>query len=63
MPKSNLNKAKSLRELIKRPGIHVGPGVYDCLGAKIVEKLGFELVFTSGLVFRALPLGVRTTGT
>jgi len=57
MPKSNLNKAKSLRELIKRPGIHVGPGVYDCLGAKIVEKLGFELVFTSGFGISGSTLG------
>jgi len=50
-------KAMALRELIKSPGIHVGPGVYDCLGAKIVEKLGFELVFTSGFGISGATLG------
>jgi len=51
------DKAKALRELIESPGIHVGPGVYDCLGAKIVEKVGFELVFTSGFGISGSTLG------
>ena len=51
------NKAKVLRKLIESPGIYVGPGVYDCLGAKIVEKLGFDLVFTSGFGISGSTLG------
>ena len=57
MPQLRSDKAKALRELIESPGIHVGPGVYDCLGAKIVEKLGFELVFTSGFGISGSTLG------
>ncbi len=53
----NTNKPKALRKLIESPGIHVGPGVYDCLGAKIVEKLGFDLVFTSGFGISGSTLG------
>ena len=51
------DKPKALRDIIKSPGIHVGPGVYDCLGAKIVERLGFELVFTSGFGISGSTLG------
>ena len=51
------DKPIMLREIIASPGIHVGPGVYDCLGAKIVAKLGFELVFTSGFGISGSTLG------
>ncbi len=57
MSQASSDKAKALRELIRSPGIHVGPGVYDCLGAKIAEKLGFELVFTSGFGISGSTLG------
>jgi methylisocitrate lyase len=57
MTQARSDKAEALRELIESPGIHVGPGVYDCLGAKIVEKLGFELVFTSGFGISGSTLG------
>ena len=53
----NTNKPKELRKLIESPGIHVGPGVYDCLGAKIVEKLGFDVAFTSGFGISGSTLG------
>ncbi len=56
------NKTKILRELISSPGIHIGPGAYDCLGAKIVEKLGFELVFTSGFGISGSTLGLPDYG-
>ncbi len=57
MGRENTDKPNMLREIIASPGIHVGPGVYDCLGAKIVAKLGFELVFTSGFGISGSTLG------
>ena len=57
MGSESMNKPKMLREIIASPGIHVGPGVYDCLGAKIVENLGFEIVFTSGFGISGSTLG------
>lgn len=33
------------------------PGIYDCLGAKLAEKVGFEAVFTSGFGISAATLG------
>ncbi|SPD76185.1 2,3-dimethylmalate lyase [uncultured Desulfobacterium sp.] len=52
-----MNKANELRELINSAGIKIGPGIYDCLGAKIAEKLGFKLVFTSGFGISGSTLG------
>jgi methylisocitrate lyase len=57
MAQTALNKANELRKLINGTGIHIGPGVYDCLGAKIAEKLGFKLVFTSGFGISGSTLG------
>lgn len=57
MGKDRMDKPNMLREIIASPGIHVGPGVYDCLGAKVVEKLGFDLVFTSGFGISGSTLG------
>ena len=57
MGMEDANKPNALRAIIESPGIHVGPGVYDCLGAKIVENLGFELVFTSGFGISGSTLG------
>ena len=57
MGSESMDNPKRLREIIASPGIHVGPGVYDCLGAKIVEKFGFELVFTSGFGISGSTLG------
>jgi len=57
MVSDSMDKPKMLRDIIAGPGIHVGPGVYDCLGAKIVEKLGFELVFSSGFGISGSTLG------
>ena len=46
-----------LRETLKRPGIFVLPGVYECVSAKIAEKCGFEVLFTSGFGISATLLG------
>jgi methylisocitrate lyase len=51
-----------LRQLLQRPEILVIPGVYDCLGAKIAEQLGFEVLATSGFGIAASTLGVPDYG-
>ncbi len=52
-----MSKALMLRELLERPGVIVVPGVYDCIGAKLTEKLGFSCVFTSGFGISGSTLG------
>lgn len=51
-----------LRQLLERTGIIVIPGVYDCLGAKLVEQLGFEVVASSGFGISASTLGLPDYG-
>ena len=57
-----MTRAYELREILKRPGILVVPGVYDCVGAKIAERLGFEVVFTSGFGISGSTLGKPDLG-
>jgi len=52
-----MTNGQRLREIIKRPGILVLPGVYDCVSAKIADKTGFEVLFTSGFGISATLLG------
>lgn len=52
-----MKNGRRLRETIKRPGILVLPGVYDCVSAKIAEKCGFGVLFTSGFGISATLLG------
>ena len=51
-----------LRELLKRPGALVVPGVYDALSARICEMAGFEAVFHSGYGTAAAVLGLPDIG-
>jgi carboxyvinyl-carboxyphosphonate phosphorylmutase len=37
-----------LRGLLRRPGLIVAPGAYDCLTAKIIEREGFPAVYMTG---------------
>lgn len=52
-----MTQGHKLREILNQPGILVLPGVYDCIGAKLVEKLGFSVVFTSGFGISGSTLG------
>jgi methylisocitrate lyase len=56
------SSSQNLRQLLERPGILIIPGVYDCLGAKVAEQLGFELVATSGFGIAASTLGMPDYG-
>lgn len=57
-----MSSGHKLRQLLDRPGILVIPGVYDCLGAKLVEQLGFEVAATSGFGIAASTLGLPDYG-
>lgn len=57
-----MTNAQKLREISSRPYSLVVPGVYDCLSAKIAEKTGFEVIFTSGFGISASSLGLPDFG-
>ena len=46
-----------MRQLIAGDKVIIAPGVYDCVSAKIVQKLGFETGFVSGYSLEASVLG------
>ncbi len=52
-----MTKGQKLREILSDPGILVLPGVYDCVSAKLCEKAGFKVAFTSGFGISAALLG------
>ncbi|MDE5077267.1 MAG: isocitrate lyase/phosphoenolpyruvate mutase family protein, partial [Trichodesmium sp. St2_bin6] len=52
-----MSAGKKLRQILEQPGVLVLPGVYDCIGAKIVEQIGFPVVFTSGFGISGSTLG------
>ncbi len=57
-----MNNCNLLRKRLAEPGIILSPGVYDCLSAKIAERTGFELVFTSGFGISGSVLGYPDYG-
>ena len=57
-----MNKCSLLRKRLADPGIILSPGVYDCLSAKIAEKSGFEVIFTSGFGISGSVLGYPDYG-
>ena len=52
-----MTQGARLRQILEQPGILVLPGVYDCIGAKLVEQTGFDAVFTSGFGISGSTLG------
>lgn len=57
-----ITSSQKLRQLLAKPEIIVIPGVYDCLSAKLVEKIGFDVVATSGFGIAASTLGLPDYG-
>ena len=57
-----MSSGQKLRQILERPGILVIPGVYDCLGAKLAEQIGFDVVATSGFGIAASTLGLPDFG-
>lgn len=52
----------SLRKLISRPKPLVIPGVFDAIGAKIAQKVGFEAMFQTGYGTSATLFGMPDYG-
>ena len=42
------NPGKVLRELLKKPGIVMAPGIYDGISARVTEQAGFQAGYLSG---------------
>lgn len=57
-----MNGAKKFRELMRRPGAVVAPGVYDGIGARVVEQTGFDAVYMTGNGAMASLLGKPDMG-
>jgi methylisocitrate lyase len=53
---------KTLRKLLKQKGPLVIPGVYDAIGAKIAEKVGFDAMFQTGYGTSATLFGMPDYG-
>jgi methylisocitrate lyase len=53
-----MKKSTALRQLLKKPGLLVIPGVYDCLTAGCAEEVGFKAIFmcTAGIRTNAFGL-------
>ncbi|MCB0218086.1 MAG: isocitrate lyase/PEP mutase family protein [Chrysiogenetes bacterium] len=47
----------TIHELLKSGGPVVGPGVYDCISARLCERAGFPMAFLSGYCLSASLLG------
>src|SRR5579864_6831995 len=41
-------QAGRMRELLRRNGMTVAPGAYDCITARLVERAGFDAVYMTG---------------
>ena len=57
-----MTKGQKLRDTLSEPGILVLPGVHDCVSVKLAQKIGFEVVFTSGFGISATMLGKPDLG-
>jgi 2-methylisocitrate lyase-like PEP mutase family enzyme len=44
----NMSQAARFRELLRRDGMVVAPGAYDCITARLIERAGFDAVYMTG---------------
>ena len=51
-----------LRRMLREPGIIVAPGAYDCLTAKIIERVGFPAIYMTGSGTAASRVGEADLG-
>src|SRR5437764_13120997 len=43
-----MTQAGRFRELMRRDGMVVAPGAYDCITARLIERAGFDAVYMTG---------------
>lgn len=56
------NNKIELKNILEKSEFFTLPGVYDCLGAKIAEKVGFEAIYLSGGALSLAALGKPDSG-
>src|SRR5262249_28949100 len=44
----DMTQAARFRELLRRDGMVVAPGAYDCITARLIERAGFDAVYMPG---------------
>src|SRR5580704_15405564 len=44
----DMTQAARFRELMRRDGMVVAPGAYDCITARLIERAGFDAVYMTG---------------
>jgi 2,3-dimethylmalate lyase len=57
-----LRRAAELRRLLAEPGIHIMPGVYDALSARLAEQVGFRVINVGGAMVANSILGLPDVG-
>lgn len=57
-----MKEKKSLRNMIKKSDMIIAPGCHDALGAKALEKAGFEAVYMTGNDLSASLIGAPDIG-
>lgn len=57
-----MTASPTLSGLLRRPGLHVLPGVYDLVSAKLAEAAGFEALYMTGYGTVASSLGLPDAG-
>ena len=58
MTELSLRRTTRLRRLIEGPGMLVMPGAYEPMGARLVERAGFDAIQITGLGVSATQLGL-----
>src|SRR5215510_3647533 len=48
MTEETMTQTARLRELLRRDGMVVAPGAYDCITARLIERAGFDAVYMTG---------------
>src|SRR5437762_11263998 len=43
-----MTEAARFRELLRRDGMVVAPGAYDCITARLIERAGFDAIYMTG---------------
>jgi len=43
-----MNPVKKFRQMLMKNEIIIVPGVYDCVSAKVAEKVGLEAIYMDG---------------
>src|ERR1044072_7672588 len=44
----SMTQAARFRELMRRDGMVVAPGAYDCITARLIERAGYDAVYMTG---------------